>query len=367
MDSIVSVLMAGGYGTRLWPWSLKERPKQFLPLLGQRSLVRTTADRLLPLSTSERMLVLTNSHLLDEAHAQLSDLPLENLLGEPRSCNTAPCVALAAALCERRWGGEAVMVVVAADHFIADEEAFRKLVLKAGEIASSEDCLVTLGIPPTRPETGYGYLECDRPFREIPPGESVRLVAFREKPNAETAAEYLAGGRHLWNMGNFVWRCEVILREFDTHLPELSARARSAVRESEAGDREALDRFYLDLPDDLCDSVDFGIMEKAAHIEALPCPIPWDDVGSWAVLPRLRAGEMDPDGNLSLIRHLPIDSRNILVAGEEISEGVVVTVGVENLIVIRSGGRVLIASREGIDRMREVTEGLKNRGWDHLL
>jgi mannose-1-phosphate guanylyltransferase len=259
------------------------------------------------------------------------------------------------------------MIVVAADHHVGDENLFREMLGIAARTAFEKDCLVTLGIPPTRPETGYGYLECDRPFSEIPKGESVRLQAFREKPDAKTAAEYLAGGRHLWNMGNFVWRCEVILKAFEDDLPELLIRARDSAERFLNGEREALDRFYLDLPKELCESIDFGIMEKADHIEAIPCPVPWDDVGSWSVLRRLRTEEVDANGNLSLVRHLSLGSRNILVTGEESPEGIVVTLGVENLIIVREGEKILIAAEDQIDRMREVVGALKERGWENFL
>jgi mannose-1-phosphate guanylyltransferase len=198
-------------------------------------------------------------------------------------------------------------------------------------------------------------------------GESVRLITFREKPNATTAGQYLAGGRHLWNMGNFLWRCEVILGAFEKHLPDLIGRAREAVRLSLAGDASALGRFYLELPDSLCDSIDFGIMEKADHIEAIPCPVPWDDVGSWNVLRRLRSEEIDEAGNLSLIRHLSLGGKNLLVTGKESSEGIVVTLGVENLVIVRDGEKVLIAAEDQIERMREVVGALKERHWENFL
>jgi mannose-1-phosphate guanylyltransferase len=324
-------------------------------------------DRVLPLSDPGRILVLTNSHLVDLAQRELPELPKENLFGEPKSCNTAPCIALAAAVCERRWGKDSVMVVMSADHYLGDEEGFQRVLEAAIHAAQREPCLVTLGVPPTRPETGYGYLECNRKVAEIPYGGSCPLSAFREKPSLETALEYLSSGRHLWNMGNFVWTCGSILGEFERQMPGLIARARQAAGEEAASLPKAVDDYYLNLPPEFCQSVDFAIMEKSVDIRVIPCRIPWDDVGSWAVLRRLRAESLDSSGNLSTIRHLPIDTTNTVVTGSEDPEGVVVTLGVDGLIIVRAGQRVLVASEAGIDQMRRVVEGLREKGWDRFL
>ncbi|MCG3196181.1 MAG: mannose-1-phosphate guanylyltransferase [Candidatus Omnitrophica bacterium] len=366
MSAVIAVLMAGGLGTRLWPWSRVDRPKQFLPLLGERSLARETWDRILPLAAPERILALTNRHLLEVARNELPDLREENLFGEPKSCNTAPCVALAAAISERRWGPDSVMAVLSADHYLGDVEAFRSSLLAAIRVARAEHCLVTLGIVPTRPESGYGYLECERNVAEILDGDSARLVAFREKPSLELAAEYLRSGRHLWNMGNFIWRVDSILAEFERQMPALLESARCAA-DSGSIMPEALDRFYLGLPPELCLSIDYGIMENARDVRVVPCRAPWDDVGSWAVLRRLRGGELDEQGNLSTIRHLAIDTRNTLVTGSDSPDGIVATLGVEGLVIVRDGERILVASEEAIHRMREVVEGLRAKGWVELL
>jgi len=363
MAGVVGVLMAGGLGTRLWPWSRRDRPKQFLPLLGERTLVGMTADRLTGLVSCDDLLVLTNSHLVELARTELQEVPADHFIGEPRSCNSAPCVALAAAWVEERRGPDTTLVVLSTDHYVGDDEGFRASLFTAIKTAQTTDCLVTLGVPPTRPETRYGYLECETKHSEIPEGQSTPLVRFREKPEAADAARFLAGGRHLWNMGNFIWRAETILAEFERNAPELARRARAAV---ERGSRQSLEQFYLDLPDDQCQSIDFAIMEKARSIHAVPCRIPWDDVGSWTALRRLRAADVDAEGNLSLLRHLAIETKRTLVAGTESDEGMVVTVGVEGLVIVREGEKVLVVSEEAIDRMKEVVPALKNAGFERL-
>jgi mannose-1-phosphate guanylyltransferase len=346
---------------------VRERPKQFLPLLGKESLVRMTANRIADIAPLENLLILTNAHLLDRAREEFPGIPEENLIGEPKSCNTAPCIALAAALCEKRWGGDTAMVVLSADHYIGDEEGYRRALRTALDTAREERCLVTLGIPPTRPETGYGYLELSKKFTEIPEGESAKLVRFREKPDAETATQYLAEGRHLWNKGDFVWLCSSILEEFERSMPDLLERARKAASASNPVAPEVMEEYYGALPKELCTSIDFGIMEQAENIRCVPCQVPWDDVGAWPVLKRLRGEEMDEEGNLSLIRHLSIDSRNNVVAGNESEHGVVVTAGVEGLVVVRDGEKVLVVAEDKIELMRQVVPGLKEKGWDHLL
>jgi len=364
---VVGVLMAGGLGTRLWPWSRCERPKQFLPLLGDRSLIRMTWDRMVALTDPENLMVLTNAHLVDLAQEELPEVNRNNLFGEPKSCNTAPCIALAAAVCEKQWGPQAVLVTLASDHYIGDEDGFLSVLRSAVKVAAEGGSLLTIGIPPTRPDTGYGYLECEKKFNEIPEGEAAPLVAFREKPDAEVAVKYLAGGRHLWNMGNFVWRCDAIIAEFERQMPDLIARARKAASSSSPNDPETLQQFYGELPDDLCMSIDFGVMEGAESVLTIPGRIPWDDLGAWLVLRRLRAEEVDDDGNLSTIRHLAIDTKDTLVTGSDSENGVIVTLGVEGLVIVRDGERVLIASQSEIDRMREVVDGIRSKGWEGLL
>lgn len=366
MTRTVGVVMAGGLGTRLWPWSRRERPKQFLPLVGEQSLVRMTWDRLTQVSAPSDILLLTNAHLRDCALQEIPTLPEANLIGEPKSCNTAPCLALAASICERRYGRDAVMVVLAADHFLGDEEGFQASLRVAIDTAAQSDSLVTLGIPPSRPETGYGYLECDRRIDSIPDGETAKLVAFREKPPYETAVRYLSNGHHLWNMGNFIWRVETILSEFERSLPGLLKAARHATHRDTPSE-ESLREYFLNLPAEWCQSIDYAIMERASDIRAVPCRIPWDDVGSWAVLRRLRTSELDADGNLSLIRHIALNTTGTVVTGSESQDGIVVTLGVNDLIVVRDGERVLIATDAGLEQMREVVQKIRENGWEHLL
>ncbi len=367
MTQTVGVVMAGGLGTRLWPWSRKERPKQFLPLLGEHSLVRMTWDRLIQVSDPSGILLLTNAHLCECAMRELPGLLEANLFGEPKSCNTAPCLAFASAVCERRYGPDAVMVILSADHYLGDEAGFQASLRVAIETASQSGSLVTLGILPNRPETGYGYLECDRKITEICNGETAKLVAFREKPPHETAVKYLAGGYHLWNMGNFIWRVGTILAEFERSLPGLLTAARCAAASEDPGSEDTLKEFFLNLPPEWCQSIDYAIMEKAANIRAVPCRIPWDDVGSWAVLRRLRSEELDQEGNLSLIRHLAIDTARTVVAGSESPDGIVVTLGVEDLIIVRDGERLLVTTEAGLDRMRDVVQQIGENGWENLL
>ncbi len=367
MTRTVGVIMAGGMGTRLWPWSRRERPKQFLPLVGENSLVRMTWDRLTAVADPSEILLFTNAHLRECALREICGLPETSLFGEPKSCNTAPCLAFAAALCERRYGRDAVMVVLSADHYLGDEEGFQSSLRVAIETAAKSDCLVTLGVPPTRPETGYGYLECDRRIIEIPNGETAKLVAFREKPPHETAVKYVASGHHLWNMGNFIWRVDSILSEYERSLPGLLAAARRAAASANPGSEETMKEYFLNLPPEWCQSIDYAIMERARNLRVAPCRIPWDDVGSWAVLRRLRANELDEQGNLSLIRHLAIDTTRTVVTGSESEEGIVVTLGVEDLIIVRDGERVLVTTEAGLEQMREVVQKIRESGWENLL
>ena len=280
-----AVIMAGGYGERLWPLSTPERPKQFLKLFGDRSMLQQTVDRVLPLVEIERILVVTRSDHVALVHEQLPELPKENIIAEPVGRGTAPCVGLSAVVV-RQKDPEAVMLVLPADHLVREEESFREVLRGATEVAYKGTNLVTLGIKPDRPELGYGYIHTPEKWRggKVPGGVTVLEVSkFTEKPDLETAKCFLKAGTYYWNSGMFVWRADTILEEIERYMQDLH----SAMRQLQSclgkpNFEKVLEDIYAGLK---AESIDRGVMEKSDRILLIPASrIGWSDAGDWAAL-----------------------------------------------------------------------------------
>ena len=268
-----AVIMAGGVGSRFWPVSTPARPKQFLDLTGAgRSLLQQTYDRVSALVPDTRILVLTNARYTDKVKAQLPGLPAENIIAEPAMRNTAPAILLAAGIIESRSPG-AVMCVLPSDHYIGDRAAFIADLKRAMDRAASKDVLITLGIRPDRPHTGYGYIQ----YNQNNPDDFKPVLRFTEKPDKQTAERFLAQGNFLWNAGIFVWRSDVIRAAFAEHLPDMF-RTLGQVRFNSDFMEADLQAVFPVLENI---SVDYGIMEKSANVEVLPVDFGWNDLGSW--------------------------------------------------------------------------------------
>lgn len=291
---IYAVIMAGGSGTRFWPRSTKELPKQFLPLFGEGTMIQNTAKRVESLIPQERIMVVTNDSYVDIVKDQLPSVPDENIIGEPVAKNTAPCVAIAAQLLYKK-DPEAVMVVLPADHHIEQPEAFKEYLSSAIEKAKQGKNIVTIGIEPDRPETGYGYIQGETSSMEKVNGKVVYSVkAFKEKPDAETAKAFLNDGNYYWNSGMFIWSAKTILDEFEKHLPDMYQLVKTANDGLfEDNHKESIDNFYHS-----CESIsiDYGIMEHAKDVFVVPGEFGWNDVGSWTAVYDL--GDKDGSGNV---------------------------------------------------------------------
>lgn len=355
------VILAGGSGTRFWPLSRKKTPKQLMSVFGGKSMLQRTVERVLPLKP-ERILVVTNVLQAGETARQLAFVKgdIVSIVEEPMGRNTAPAIGLAAAIIERE-DPSAVMAVLPADHCIRDEEQFRTTLLKAVGDASRLH-LVTLGIVPTRPETGFGYIEADRG------GERDGVFPVRrfvEKPCREKACEYLASGDFFWNSGMFVWRADVILDRIRTHMPDLSS-ALSVLRIPAGIGRLSslrlqVEEMYRRLA---AESIDYGVMEKAEGVVVIPSSFGWSDVGSWSALPEV----LDPDGNGNVLINtepvLSLDSRDNVVRG---GERPIALLGVRDMIVVDTGDALLICPKERAQEVRRITEALEETGLAELL
>jgi mannose-1-phosphate guanylyltransferase len=334
---IYAVILAGGGGTRLWPSSRRKRPKQFLPLApGGRSLLAATVDRVaVPL---DHVLVVTAAPQVAEVRAALPALPAKNVIAEPVARNTAPAIALAAHELIRREAGDAVMAVLPSDHVVTDEAAFREVLEQA--CATAAQHLVTCGIRPSRPETGYGYLE----LGDATEGPAREVRRFVEKPDRVTAAQYISSGRHLWNSGMFFFRADRIWRETQKHLPE-------AAKAIESGNYAAAPSI----------SIDYGIMEKASGIWAVSGDFGWNDVGSWTALADIFPAQ---DGNVRLGGpQVAIEAKGNVIVGDAL----VALVGVDDLVVVTTGDAVLVMPKERAQDVRAVVQELERRKMEPYL
>jgi mannose-1-phosphate guanylyltransferase len=349
---LVVVIMAGGVGTRFWPLSTTEMPKQFLDLFGGRTLLQQSYDRVANLVSPERILVLTNATFVSIVKEQLPEIPAENIIGEPARRDTAAAVGLAAFLCQRRFGNP-VIVTLTADHLIEPVDLFRKTLLSAATKAAKENVLYTFGVVPTYAATGYGYLERGAHMGDDGGIEHFKLLRFKEKPDLETALEYVESGQFYWNSGMFVWATDVIIAELEKHLPDHAKALSRAVSFDKTPQWEkALKEAFESLGRV---SIDFGLMEKAEKVCCVASNFSWNDVGGWLALKSCLAD--DEAGNCCRGKALMLDATGNLVFCQDPDETVML-VGVDDLVIVRAGGKTLITHKDRTEEIKTLVEGM---------
>lgn len=347
-QSLIPVILAGGKGERFWPLSRKHRPKQFLSLDGTgQSLLQGTAERLLTLAGGwDGLWVVTSAMLASGVQEQLPQLPAANLLAEPEGRDTAPAVAWTAVEVAKRYGPEAVVGFFPADHWIAEPEVFQKTLEAAAELARSQDVIATLGVKPSYPSTGYGYIEQGEEIGVFGGFPAYQVARFTEKPDRATAEEFLNTGRFSWNGGIFVFRVGVVLAELRKYVPELVA----ILEEKGPAGYPELSKI----------SIDYALMEKTEKACVLPVAFGWDDLGDWNAIARLLQGDKP---NVELANHVAIDTKGgIFYATSD--QDVIVTIGLEDVVVVRDGNVTLIVNKE---RTQEIKKVLKVLGEDEKL
>jgi len=356
---MIALIMAGGSGTRFWPVSTAGKPKQFLPLAGGRSLLAETVARIDGLTPPERTLIVTGEAFVQRTRREPPSIPPENVIGEPLGRNTAPCVAVGTAVATARWGGDEVMLVLPADHFIGDRRRFHEIV-RAGEAYCREEAdLVTLGIRPVAPETGYGYVEIGEERRRAGDVAVHAVRRFVEKPDRATAERYVAGGRHLWNSGIFLWRLCVIREAIEKHVPGAAALLTAIEGVGTGGLSAVLAEAYPRLP---ALSIDYAVMEKAENIATVPADFPWSDVGSWNALGDLL--EEDEEGNCVAGAHVGVDTTGCIISSPS---RLVATIGLRNLVLVATQRAVLVCPRGRAQEVRAVVERLREEGREEYL
>jgi mannose-1-phosphate guanylyltransferase len=357
-----AVIMAGGGGTRLWPVSRKERPKQLLPLLGQDTLFQGTVARLRNLFPPERILVVTIEEQAREMREQAPEIPEENYLIEPAPRGTASVVGLAAMVLQKR-DPQAVMAVLPSDHFIRNVDLFHYLLRAAFDVAGN-GYLVTLGITPTAPSTAYGYIQQGKPLTGEYKYPVYTVLRFKEKPDEESAQQLIRTGDHSWNSGMFIWRADAIMNEIRRQMPALDAELKS-IREvwGTKKQNEVLNARWHELKNE---TVDYGIMENAEKVAVLPAGgLGWSDVGMWSSLFEVLLPDMNGNIATNTGLHLAHETHNTLVYGG--NERLIVTIGVDDMVIVDTGDALLVCKTDQSQKVKEVVEHLKKHRQEKFL
>jgi len=359
MDELYAVIMAGGQGTRFWPFSRRAQPKQFLPIISEKTMLEETVVRLLPLIPPSRILTIANQEQTNQIRRLCPELPAENLLVEPQRKNTAPSLLLATAALYLRHP-QAIIAALPADHLIADPERLREKLQAAAEAARETKHLITFGIPPTFPATGYGYIQFKQPaLYKIKEESFYEVVRFKEKPDFKTALQFLESGHYFWNSGMFIWQAETFAQELAEAAPEMYIFWEQLLPALKSGDVQKITSIFEKIP---ATSIDYALMEKAVRVLMTRGDFGWSDVGSWSAL--LEVWPADERGNAVRGEGLLLESTGCLLFSPH---KFVALVGVKDLVVIDTPDALLICHKEQDQKVREVVKHLHQSGKKELL
>lgn len=343
---LTALIMAGGKGTRFWPLSTEEKPKQFLNLIGEETMIQMTVNRVKPIIPIERIFICTGEQYVGLVKEQLPELPGRNIIVEPEGRNTAPCIALSAFVIKKYYN-DVNMVVLPSDHLIKDEEEFRNIVKIANEfVEDNHSAIITLGMKPSRPEMGYGYIKYGLDQKKVNRHMVIKVDAFVEKPNKEKAEEYLANGSYLWNGGMFLWSTDNILEQIKKYSSDTYEALHKIADIKEKNLQELINNNYKNTE---AISIDYAVLEKSKDIYVIPSDFGWDDVGSWEALDRYR--EKDTYGNVLVGKSKVVKAANNLVIS---SNHNVVVEGLNDIYVIENDGKILVGSKSNVANVREL-------------
>jgi mannose-1-phosphate guanylyltransferase len=353
---LYAVIMAGGIGARFWPRSKAKEPKQLMKIVGDNTMIQDTVNRLKGLIKTDRIYVITNKIQKDKVCKQLPQIPANNIIAEPFGKNTAACIGLASAIVKKQCE-DAVMITLPADHFIKDVKEFQSNVKSAVKFAYDSKGLVTIGINPNRPETGYGYIQIDENKLE---GEIYKVLTFAEKPNHSTATRFIESGDFMWNSGMFIWRVDSILREIKKYLPDLYSGTQVLYESfGKKGFTNVLKKVYGELKSI---SIDYGVMEKSKNVYLVKGYFDWNDVGSWSSVFEL--SEKDNNNNSKVGTVYLEDAYSSYIYSPDKFTAVI---GANNLIVINTKDALLICDRKNAQDVKHIVDHLKMNNMKHLL
>lgn len=343
---LCALIMAGGKGTRFWPLSTEEKPKQFLNLIGKETMIQMTVERIKPIIPIDRIFVCTGQMYVDLVKEQLPNLPDRNIIIEPEGRNTAPCIALSAFIIKKYYKNSN-MVVLPSDHLIKNEEEFRNIIQSGDEfVSTNEEAIITLGMQPTRAETGYGYIRYGNKERKRNEHSVIKVDAFVEKPNKEKAKRYLKEGNYLWNGGMFIWSVGNILKQINMYSNETYKALQNIEDVKEDQLQKIINKNYK-YTDAI--SIDYAVLEKSNDIYVIPSNFGWDDVGSWEALDRYR--EKDEAGNVLVGSAKVVHSESNLVVS---SSHDIVVEGLKDIYVIENAGKILVGPKSNVANVKEL-------------
>lgn len=360
MNNYYALIMAGGGGTRLWPLSRKNRPKQSLPLVTDETMFRVTIRRLFPLFPPERIFIVTGANMVDDLRKDAPEIPNNNFIVEPFGQDSGPAAGLGTTHIIAQ-DPNAVIAVLTADHHIADEEGFLNALRAAYQVAATDNAIVTLGISPSFPSTAFGYIERGDYLKTIEGLKVYQSLRFREKPDQATAFEFLTSGRFSWNSGMFIWKAATALAEFERQQPrmyDLFETIRQAY-----GTPHYADVIERSWPDMTKKPVDYAIMENAAHVCVIPVDIGWSDIGSWAALYDVLATTQNQNVVRANGRVIPVNTSGTLV----FSNRLVATIGVSDIVIVDTDDVLLVCHRDHAQDVRQIVQQLRETGHEELL
>lgn len=370
----IAIIMAGGSGERFWPVSRRLRPKQLLSLTEDRMMLESAIERISPLVDREDVYIVTSKALQEPIRSAIPDFPRANVIAEPHKRNTAPCLALGLAFVLGKYFGtltssDISVAVLTADHHISPIKRFTETAESALIYAETHPAMVTIGIPPARPETGFGYIETDSPFDgDVGEPEVKQVRAFREKPDYETACKFVESGNFLWNSGMFFYRADTFIANLNDFLPEVArrmpemSRIYSGFAESIDGCPAQIDAIFETFPNV---SIDYAIMEKSKFVAVAKSTFAWDDIGSWDSLERYR--DSDPEGNTITGKAALLDSSGNIIYNDTSDRRLVAGLGLEDMIVVSTDDAVLILPKNRVQEVRSLVSKIRNDGDDKWL
>ena len=355
------VIMAGGSGTRFWPRSRANNPKQLLNLFGEQTMLQLTYERVKDLAADEQIIIVTNKELKNSVLEQIPNLPEKNIIAEPFGRNTAPCIALAAAIIKKRSNENETMVVLPADHLIKEQTKFKQCIEMAGTFAPEKNGLITVGIKPNYPETGYGYIQKGHQISGQLNRSVYKVKTFAEKPDVEIANRFLQSGDFLWNSGMFIWTVKAINDALEEYQPELFEQISSITDNIDSPD---MDDCILDVYTKIKPvSIDYGVMEAATSVHVIEADFGWNDVGSWEAVYNL--SDKDSENNaIEAPEKILLESKNNYIYS---NKKMIATVGIEDLVIVDTEDALLICKKDISQKVKDLVDALRKNGMENYL